>query len=149
MSFALLHPKGVGSFRTCRGLARRIGAGCVGGLVVLVMGPIALASDKVPTPSAQAKTSAAPVRAASPAGAESKATEPAGAQDPMDRLQQRLAERLGSRMARSEETPDGELKVVARPASGEAVKPQAMRGTAFKTGKIPGLADAFVAPVWA
>ena len=66
----------------------------------------------------------------------------------MDRLQQRLAERLGSRMAKSEETPEGDLRVVARPATGEVVKPSSARRSRPSAGKIPGVVDAFVAPVW-
>lgn len=49
-------------------------------------------------------------------------TPPPPIQDPMDRLQERLAERLGARMAAAEaKKNDGELRLVARPAPGEAV----------------------------
>ena len=56
---------------------------------------------------------AAPTAVAPPASAPSL---PPVRQDPMDRLQQRLAERLGARMSAAENKKDGELRLVAREA---------------------------------
>jgi carbonic anhydrase len=55
-----------------------------------------------------------------PAPAAASAAPPPVIQDPMDRLQERLAERLGARMAAAESKNAGELRLVARPAPGEA-----------------------------
>ncbi len=70
-------------------------------------------NPRTPLPSAAASGVAPP---SPPTAAAPAPPLPPARQDPMDRLQQRLAERLGARMSAAENKQDGELRLVAREA---------------------------------
>lgn len=86
-----------------------------------------------------------------PAPAAASAAPPPVIQDPMDRLQERLAERLGARMAAAESKNAGELRLVARSAPGEVVgKGANAAGGGKATARRPPPAAASAMPVaWA
>ncbi len=103
---------------------------------------VAVASEKIQAPAAAVPTNPEAIKAASPKAASNDAladkrinprTPPAPATpaavvpiapDPLERLQEKLAARLGARMATAEAKDGNELRVVARPTADAAmVKP--------------------------
>lgn len=105
--------------------------------------PVSTGSSVPPSPQRDSPSDKRAPEQATPAA-------PPGDQDPLDRLQQRLSERLGSRMAKSEETAEGDLRVVARPASAEKSKGTAAKATGARHAALGAgkAADALVLGDW-